>query len=347
MILLDAIYINQSGGKVLLEYFINHILDGGQLSDFFFLLDSRLDSPCLSIIPLDKQLRVSSSEGTRRDFYKKLSPDIVSIFCFANVPPPIKIRDRKVCILFHNTLILSNKDTHYSLRNRFSFFLKRLYIRNKTINTYKWIVQTKVMSDLLLRKLKIDQNSIEILPFYQEKRFSNLNSGSSRNRGEFLYVADGVKQKNHQALLKAWELIFDTSSLPITLHLTVPRSFDVLMNEITRLQKRGARIINHGHSSFEELKQLYGKCYFFVNASLTESFGLPLIEAAEAGCEIISADLEYVYEIVKPLAIFDPHDAQNMAETIISAYQGSYNNNTEIVVKNKIGYLTNLICNNV
>ena len=347
MILLDAVYINQSGGKVLLEYFIRSIHERGQLPNFFFLLDSRLDSFCLNIIAPGQQFRIVSSESNRRSFYKQMPDNISQVFCFANVPPPIKLRDRRVFILFHNALILSNKDMKYNWTTRLAFLLKRRYIRNRSLDSYKWIVQTSVMSGLLSKKLSIGRSAIEILPFYEEKRFANLNHGLSLNRGEFLYVADGVKQKNHQVLLGAWELVFDRKRLPVTLHLTVPAGYEQLLSEITRLQQKGIAIVNHGHCSFTELQALYERCNFFINPSLTESFGLPLIEAAEAGCEIISADLEYVYEIVKPLAIFAPHDKQNMAETIISVYHGKYKSKTEIVVKNKIGNLINLICNNV
>jgi glycosyltransferase involved in cell wall biosynthesis len=347
MILLDAVYINQSGGKVLLEYFIRNLHERGLISDFFFLFDSRLDSPCLETIDPDRQLRLVSSEGNRRRFYKQMPADISRVFCFANVPPPVKLRDRSVFILFHNALILSNKGMNYSLKTRLAFFLKKRYIKSKSVTSYRWIVQTRIMSGLLAKKLKVEPNAIKVLPFYEDRRFHQLNQGEAINRGQFLYVADGVSQKNHQVLLQAWELVFDQKRLPVTLHLTVPAGYEQLLAEIDRLKARGVPIINHGHCSFNELQRLYERCNFFINPSLTESFGLPLIEAAEAGCEIIAADLQYVYEIVKPLAIFAPHNAQNIAETIRDVYQGKYTGKTQIVVKNRIEDLINLIYNNV
>ena len=50
MILIDAIYINNSGGKVLLEYFINHLIRIG-IDKYYFLLDKRLISDILKDIP--------------------------------------------------------------------------------------------------------------------------------------------------------------------------------------------------------------------------------------------------------------------------------------------------------
>ena len=142
-------------------------------------------------------------------------------------------------------------------------------------------------------------------------------------------------------------MIFDKEKLPLTLHLTIPASYTLLISEVVRLQFKGVSIINHGFCTFKELEELYRNCNYFINPSLAESFGLPLIEAAEAGCEIISADLEYVYEVVKPMATFDPYNSSNIAETIMNVYGGSYSSKTDIIVNNKIQELLKLIYNDI
>lgn len=347
MILLDAVYINQSGGKVLLEYFIKNIQRKGLLADFFFLFDSRLESVVVNEISSSQQLKIIPSERNRKKFYKTINDDVLTVFCFANVPPPVKLENRDVFILFHNALILNNKNMYYSPLTRAKFFLKRLYIKNNNNYAYRWIVQTKSMSVALSSAMNIPAQSIEILPFYEANRFEKVNQRLTVNNGNFLFVADGVKQKNHMILLAAWELVFDTYRVPLTLHLTVPPEYLILTNEIKRLKDKGINIINHGRCNFEELKALYGLCNFFINTSLTESFGLPLIESAEAGCEIISANLNYVYDIVNPLATFDPYNEKDIAEKIISSYRMSYAGKTKLIVTNKIYSLINLITKNV
>ena len=42
MILIDAIYINTSGGKVLLEYFIETLIKNQIEKKYYFLIDSRI-----------------------------------------------------------------------------------------------------------------------------------------------------------------------------------------------------------------------------------------------------------------------------------------------------------------
>ena len=345
MILLDSVYINESGGKVLLEYFIKEIEKKGLLFNFFFLFDSRFNSSSLNLINEKQRFEVIASENNRRKFYKELSSDFNQFFCFGNVPPPIKINQKKVFILFHNALILNNKNMNYNFKTKFSLLLKKIYIINRNSENYKWIVQTANMKKQLTESLKLGKEAVEILPFYEENRFYNSNQKSPKNKGEFLYVANGVKQKNHQILLNAWEMIFDTKNLPITLHLTIPDSFSHLILEIERLQKKGVLIINHGNCDFIRLGELYKNCNYYISPSLTESFGLPLIEAAEVGCEIIAANLDYVYEVVKPLATFNPYQKNDIAQVIQSAFLGRYKNKTEIVIHNKINELIKLINN--
>jgi len=343
MILLDAVYIHQSGGKVLLEYFIKTILEKGLLNEFYFLLDNRIEGNFTNQISEKRIFKINPSETERRKFYKEKIDDFTRVFCFANVPPPIKLKLQKVVILFHNALILDNKNMQYNLKTRFTFFLKKLYIKNHIHKNYQWIVQTKKMVELLTQKLTIPTNKIAVLPFYEENRFQKLNQKLPENNGEFLYVADGVKQKNHKILLDAWGILFDNYNLPITLHLTIPANFNLLLAEIKRLQNKGVSIVNHGNCNLDELKELYQNCNYFIMPSLTESFGLPLIEAAEAGCEIIAADLDYVYEIVKPMAVFNPFDKTDIAKIVSEVYLNKVNNRTEIVVENKMSELINLL----
>lgn len=348
MILLDAVYINNSGGKILLEYFIKSLKERDLLSIFFFLFDDRLESPVLNDIDIKQQRKISASENRRKHFYKHHVANFSTIFCFANVPPPIPVKKNKTFILFHNSLILGNKNTAYSLTQRVKFFIKKLYISLKNDTRYNWIVQTKNMKASLSKSLNINLNTIIVCPFYAQDRFKNLNKRLQKNKNNFLYIADGVAQKNHKILLEAWDIINVQKLLPFTLHLTIPNSFPSLLAEINYLQNKGVKIVNHGYCDFKQLAILYETCNCFLMPSLTESFGLPIIEAVEAGCEIIASDLVYVHDIISPFATFDPDSAIDVSKKVICFFEEKSNSKkSELKVQNEINYLINLITNNV
>lgn len=344
MILIDATYINISGGKILLEYLIQAIFSKNIQHQFFFIFDNRLVSELLSKIEDQKKVIILGGEKERKRFYISHANHYNTVFCFANVPPPIKLKDKKVIIFFHNALILDNINKNYSLLQKMFFNAKKIYIKFRSCRNYDWIVQTNYMKNLLVNKLKINVNKIKTFPIYEVQKFLGVNHQLKVNDKNYLYVADGVKQKNHDILLKAWEIIFNKHNFPIILHLTIPNHYKTLCEEIIRLSNKGVLIVNHGHCTTEELKLLYRDCNYFLMPSLSESFGLPLIEAASAGCEIIAADLAYVYDVVQPMMTFDPTDPMDLVRCILSINKET--KKTNLIVKDEINSLINLLTTN-
>jgi len=80
-----------------------------------------------------------------------------------------------------------------------------------------------------------------------------------------------------------------------------------------------------GQVSDTELFHLYNKAYCFVFPSLEEGFGLPLLEAATAGCPILCSDIEVFREIAGDSALyFDPRSKDSFAgqvQTVLAASQ--------------------------
>ena len=58
MILIDGTYINSSGGKSLLEYFIDSLYKNDNIEKYVFLFDCRFDSDRIKFIP-DKNIYIT------------------------------------------------------------------------------------------------------------------------------------------------------------------------------------------------------------------------------------------------------------------------------------------------
>lgn len=109
-------------------------------------------------------------------------------------------------------------------------------------------------------------------------------------------------------------------SIQYTLHLTLPSSSSkLILDKIDFLKKMGVNIINHKECSIQQIKELYKISNYFIFPSLAESFGLPLIEAASAGCKIIASDLPYVFNIIDPSLTFNPMDYQSIVNSLITS----------------------------
>ncbi len=338
MILIDSVYINNSGGRRLLEYFIEKISDS---ENYIFLIDVRL--PIDSSASLKNKFYINPREKSRIQAYKKAFNlySIKTILCFSNVPPPFKIKNCNVVIFFHNALLLKNSLKCYSFFNKIKFKLKREYIKYLNYSSYKWVVQTDTMKNSLYRSIKIFEQNIFILPFFE----SNLISPSTNKSNKFIYVADAVPQKNHNLLLETWEILAQKFNIYPELLVTINVSYDnPLINKIGYLNKCGVKIINIGVLPSDLLSEKYKECEFLIFPSLIESFGLPLIEGCENKCKIIAADLDYVYDIVEPSIVFDPFNAEKLANIIFDISERKITlSDSKLIIKNKIFDLINLL----
>jgi len=71
-----------------------------------------------------------------------------------------------------------------------------------------------------------------------------------------------------------------------------------------------------GFLPHQELLLLYSSTRYLIYPSLYESFGIPLLEAKQAGLYIVAAELDYVRDSVNPDQSFDPNSAVSIARAI-------------------------------
>jgi len=120
------------------------------------------------------------------------------------------------------------------------------------------------------------------------------------------------------------------------LHLTyLKKDLDISLNEIPK----NLKIHWHGKIDKERLDKIYSKIEFFVFPSLKESFGLPLIEAAQKQCTIIASDLPYVHEIIEPSIVFNPNNQESISKALNLAVKSKRIKHSKIKVKSKLSNL--------
>ena len=339
MVLIDAAYINESGGLVLLEKVIKEF--SKSRIKCHLLLDERLPELFINKLNIDYTL-IKSSERSRKRFYTQKSNFFEKVFCFANVPPPIKI-NIETFILFHNKIIISSFSelNLFSIKSKLIYFFKRIYIKHRNKSNYKWIVQTKSMKKKLSFNLSIFKNRILVIPIFSDFSADQKNL-KLKQKNVFTYVADGGANKNHDRLLDAWDLLYNKYSILPKLNLTVSNKFPKLITKINKLIKKGINISNHGLCNKNEIINLYNKSEYLIYPSLIESFGLPLIEANKFECNIISSDLDFVHDIVEPSLVFNPNSITSISETVNLALNNDDIPKSKTLIKSKTNELLKL-----
>ena len=334
MILIDAVYINSFGGKIILELFLKKILSSN--ISYHLVLDNRLKSKLIEKTKTINYTSVNASHFNRKNFYFKNLGKFSSILCLANIPPPIQT-SIKTTIFFHNSLLLNPLSHPISFKNRIINFLKFNYIKYYDHKDYKWIVQTPYIYKLLQENLNINSDQVSINPIIEEEY---VLPNSNKIINDFVYVSSGVSHKNHIRLIKAFIEVANKTDIEIKLHLTLNKE------ELPKyIHPYNLKIEFHGTLRRDSVSELYDSCEFAIYPSLVESFGLPLIEASNYGCKVIASDLPYVHEIIKPSLTFDPYSVESISKSILKAIETNNLPETKVLVENKLDNFIDFIIN--
>ena len=199
MILIDAVFIHNGGGKVLLDYLISNLISNNFA--FTLLLDKRLEPyPFAS----GKETHYASNLRERNNFYRVHQNKFKKVFCLGNIPQKTKI-DGLFINYLHSTQYVTKIDKS-NIRNYIITNLKKIYFSRFVKNVDLWIVQTSSMKNNLLKSQKISSDKVKILPFYEKMQDVKI---IEKVKNQFLYVSNGSLHKNHIRLINAFCKFYD------------------------------------------------------------------------------------------------------------------------------------------
>lgn len=128
-----------------------------------------------------------------------------------------------------------------------------------------------------------------------------------------LHVGGADPQKNQGAVLRAFGALCADPGFKHSLVLVGGHHLDD--SPATRVSPRAAgRIARLGPLTRAELQALYENCALLLFPSLYEGFGLPVLEAMQAGAPVITSNTSSLPEVAGDAArLIDPHDPQALA----------------------------------
>lgn len=335
MILIDALHINNGGGKILLDYLILKLEESDK--KIYYLLDARLNINEYKIKPSNQVSFVEANYFKRKQFYKKNKDSFSTVLCFGNLPPNISV-DAKVFTYFHQPMFLKIPNG-FNLITKLKFRIKTFILNNIKNNTTYWLVQNKMIRNDLIKKYKLNPEMVLVIPFYPP--FDKTEITTLRNKFSYLYVSSASPHKNHIRLINAFCNFFDKAQTG-ELILTVGSQFEDIVNLISEKKRKGYPIKNVGYVTREELHKLYLSSEYLIFPSLAESFGLGLVEAIENGCKVIASDLPYTFEVCKPSITFNPFDSRNIEFALEKSTSRNIPNSQQVIT-NKIDELMKLV----
>ena len=309
--------MHYGGGKVLLEALLVCLR-----GDEILILDSRFSlQNGFNKYFFVKRVAPSTYQRFFSEFWLFMFAHKVDIvLCFGNLPPLFKLRTKVVLFLQNKFLIENFPLNNFSLKVRLRLKIERYWLAMKINNVDEVIVQTSSMK-LSLEKHFGNKLCVKVLPFV-----SNPSGYSRRNPTvitkkirlyDFVYVASGEPHKNHRTLVEAWCALARQGLFP-SLCLTFDQTiFGGLHNFLE--EKRvlhGLKIFNVGNLTHSDILNLYGNSGAAIFPSKFESFGLPLLEARQAGLSILAAELDYVRDVIDPEESFNPDSPISISRSV-------------------------------
>ncbi len=133
-----------------------------------------------------------------------------------------------------------------------------------------------------------------------------------------LFVGTLQPRKNIEILLEAVALHLQKHSSPLRLVIAGKKGwmYEQLFERVTEMHLEN-HVTFTGYVSDADLDTLYRGASIFINPSLYEGFGIPVLEAMSRGCPVLSARAGSLPEVGGNAAeYFDPHNAQDLLHKI-------------------------------
>ena len=311
--------VHQGGGRSLLEPLLSILHDK---IEFILCLDERMPLP--AVLASNVQIRrvkpsVLHRWNAERWLARNVAPED-TVLCFGNLPPLFKLQGHTVVFVQNRYLIDDISLNRLPIKVRLRIAIERMWLSGKRTNADKFVVQTPTMKRLLEIRIQGDK-AVHILPFVAKPYgyMRNISPGTLKRdtHFDFLYVASGEPHKNHKMLIEAWRLLAIEGLFP-SLRLTLDKlQFATLHAEIELITLQfGLNITTTGELSGEDVLSLYKEAGALIYPSTFESFGLPLIEARQAGLPILASELDYVRDVLDPEQTFNPESPISIARAV-------------------------------
>lgn len=318
---IHATNVHQGGGKSLLSGVLEALVD---YLPAVCQLDSRMVLPdFVSKGQTIRRVHPTLLDRFRAELWlaQNTKPQDI-VLCFGNLPPLFNLRSRTIVFLQNRYLIDHANLSAFSIRVRMRLAIERLWLSTRLLNANEFVVQTPTMKNLLERKTA-GRVHVRTLPFCTESGGYNRSSTSlslatnGKKTYDFIYVATGEPHKNHRILFESWCRLAKEGFFPSLCVTLDTRRFSSLCNELEILKGQyKLNVTNVGELPHQQVLSTYREASAVVFPSTFESFGLPLIEARQAGLPVVAAELDYVRDVLDPEQSFDPSSPVSIARAV-------------------------------
>ncbi|MBA3758506.1 glycosyltransferase family 4 protein [Candidatus Saccharibacteria bacterium] len=252
--------------------------------------------------------------------------------------PPYEIftRTRGDILLFGNYVILPSffKSKKIAVVHDLGFIDYPQFISTKNLNFLReWVPRTMRNADMvitisgftknrIIENFGLPENKLHITPIPPVINPPSPTGSIDRFNipDKFiLFIGTIEPRKNIGALLSAYEQLSDKLKSNYALVLAGGKGWNdqEILEKIEELQSSGLNIIMTGYVSDDERALLFEKTTLYIQPSIYEGFGMPILEAMSYGKPVICSDIEVFHEVAGDSVVyFDKDDTLSLTNAV-------------------------------
>lgn len=321
---IDCRLINQTGIGCYLRNLLHFVPEESNFIFYLYLL--KKDFPLINF-PQKNFIKKEAnflwhSLSEQIGFLKTILADSLDLFHFTYFSYPI-LYPKKFIATIHDLTPVIFKTGKASTKNIFIYKIKHFFFRQLLSNQIKKarviITPTKTVKKQIL-KYHPQIFAKKIIPIYEGVNYELIKAKENAflqkkySQPFFIYVGNFYPHKNLDNLIKAFKKINSKNKLI----LIGPDDFfsEKIIQLINKLNLK-KKIFLFKNPTINDLVFFYKKALALIHPSLSEGFGLPLIEAAYFNCPIIASDIPVFNEILEDNYLkFNPKNPIDIAKKI-------------------------------
>jgi glycosyltransferase involved in cell wall biosynthesis len=231
------------------------------------------------------------------------------------------------CLVIHDLAFL-----HYpSFIHRSHLLFYKRYTPKFLKKASSVVTVSQFSKDDIISKYKTDPAAIDVIynaarssmrPLSWQEKHSVTHEYSS-GKNYFIYAGSIHPRKNLVNLLKAFSIFKKRQKSDWKLVIAGRAAWQSrkFMDSISSYKYRDDLVMT-GYVDDQKLSQLVGAAYAMVYPSLFEGFGMPVIEAMQAGVPVITSKDSAMQEIGGDAALYaDPTDHEDIADKMMRLYK--------------------------
>lgn len=318
-----------SGGTFsILEDFYKDVLENDTENEWFFILSGQYFPTSKNVkIIVRSDLKKSKIKkllfelGNGHKFIQQYRPDV--FISLQNIST-IGVRAQEKIVYLHQSLpfyqkhrfsFLKTKERKVALYQRLIGKVIKYTLSKEQPTT---IVQTNWMKNAVIDQTKLTAKKIVVV----SPKVPIINDGHYyiNQRRLFFYPATAYLYKNHQVILDAISLLNKRKIYDFQVDLTLSAK---------QLQCDSSNVNLLGFIPRKKVLKMYEN-HVLIFPSYIESYGLPMLEAAQKGDLILAADIEVTREVLAGydnVYYFDPHKPEALAELMDEVIKGTLKSN--------------------